>query len=77
MKTLYIVDRTARQYPFMVNGQLLLVCGDKEIEFDGSEESVNFLYELVVNSQCFMIKQGENINIFRGENLIGANVLEN
>lgn len=76
MKTLYIVDRTARQYPFLID-QLYLIHGKTRKEFTGNDESLKFLYDLIGGGMCFMLVQGENKSIFRGETLIGANITQN
>lgn len=76
MKTLYIIDPTARQYGYPIGDGLKIKLGPDEHTLTGGVEDIEKLHESIENGDTITIYDLKNLSTFNGSKIVGAKIVQ-
>ena len=76
MKTLYIIDPTARQYGFGIQNGLKVKIGSEQYTITGIESDIDLFHNAIVNDLSFVIYGDNNCVTFAANKITGVKIAE-
>lgn len=76
MKTLYIIDPTARQYGYPIGAGLKVKLGSEDHTITGEVADIERLHHLIESGDTVTIYDPKNLSTFNGSKIVGAKIVE-
>jgi hypothetical protein len=76
MKTLYVIDPTARQYGFQINDGLRIKIGHSTHTITGVEADIELFHNAIMSGESFVIYGKESFITFSADKIIGVKITE-
>lgn len=76
MKTLYIIDPTARQYGYHIGTGLKVKLGGEDHMITGEVVDIERLHTSIENGDTITIYDLKNLSVFNGSKIVGAKIVQ-
>ena len=76
MKVLYVIDPTARQYGFQLDGGLKVKILDTIHNIVGTESDIDLFHDVITNNKSFVIYGKNNFVTFAADKITGVKIVE-